>query len=383
MQSGIIYRAPKLTEIERNVIQEIVTIRDSLKYALTASRRWSGLLRRNAFARAIRGSNSIEGYNVTAEDAIAAVEGEEPLDAASETWAAVTGYRVAMTYVLQLGSDPHFVYNEGFLRGLHFMMLSYDLSKHPGLWRPGSIFVRNEQTGERVYEAPDSDLVPGLINELIACLNQDSADPFIVRAAMGHLNLVMIHPFSDGNGRMARCLQTLVLAREGIIDPWFSSIEEYLGRNTQTYYDVLAQVGQGRWTPKNDARPWLQFCLTAHYRQAKTVLRRSKEMKQIWDEIERLVVELDLPERVQYALSDATIGYRVRNATYRNVAEISENLASRDLKSLVEAGLLLPAGANRGRVYIAAPVLRQIREKTREPRDRNGDPFHPAPPAVQ
>lgn len=57
-----------------------------------------------------------------------------------------------------------------------------------------------------------------------------------IQAGMAHLNLVMIHPFRDGNGRMARCLQSLVLARGGILDPVFISIEEYLGRNTQRYY---------------------------------------------------------------------------------------------------------------------------------------------------
>ena len=79
----------------------------------------------------------------------------------------------------------------------------------------------------------------------------------MIRAAMAHLNLVMIHPFRDGNGRMARCLQTLVLAREGILSPEFSSIEEYLGRNTQAYYDVLADAGAGHWQPERDARPWV------------------------------------------------------------------------------------------------------------------------------
>ncbi len=84
------------------------------------------------------GSNSIEGYNVTQEDAIAAADGEEPLDAQSETWAAITGYRNALTYVLQLSDDPHFRYGEGFIRSLHYMMLSYDLPRHPGSWRPGA-----------------------------------------------------------------------------------------------------------------------------------------------------------------------------------------------------------------------------------------------------
>ncbi len=66
---------------------------------------------------------------------------------------------------------------------------------------------------------------------------------------MAHLNLVMIHPFRDANGRMSRCLQTPVLAREQILAPQFSSIEEYLGRNTQSYYKVLGEVGAESWHP--------------------------------------------------------------------------------------------------------------------------------------
>jgi len=197
----------------------------------------------------------------------------------------------------------------------------------------------------------------------------------MVRAAMAHLNLVMIHPFSDGNGRMARCLQTVVLAREGIIDPWFSSIEEYLGANNQAYYDVLGSIGRGTWSPQNDARPWLHFCLTAHYRQAKTLLKRSREMQRIWDEIEQIVAASSLPERVQLVLSDATLGYRVRNATYRSAADISETLASRDLKLLVERGLLIPDGTNRGRSYLGSQVLKDIRDRTREPKTIEGPAF--------
>ena len=132
----MLFKTPHLNEYERKITEEILSIRDNLRYAISSSYRWVGVLRRNTFARAIQGSNSIEGYNVTADDAIAAVEGEEPLDAASETWAAIMGYRGAMTYVLQLSNDPHFVYSDGLIRSLHFMMLGYDLNKHPGRWRP-------------------------------------------------------------------------------------------------------------------------------------------------------------------------------------------------------------------------------------------------------
>jgi hypothetical protein len=65
------------------------------------------------------------------------------------------------------------------------------------------------------------------------------------------------------------------------------------------------------------------------------------------------------------ALSDAAFGFRVRNATYRTAAEISDPLASRDLRALVDAGLLVPHGERRGRHYVASEWLLQARTATR------------------
>lgn len=362
----MIFKSPDLRKEEIEVISAIGKMQMALKYSLSTPSRWEGVLRRNAFARAIRGSNSIEGYVVTAEDAIAAAEGDEPLEAGEETWQAVAGYRNAMTYVLQLSKDSSFSFNEGFLRSLHFMMLSYDLQKHPGNWRPGPIYVRDEAKGGNVYEGPPADMVSNLIAELMDYLNGPrDRDHVLIKSAMAHLNLTMIHPFSDGNGRMARCLQTLVLAIKGIIDPTFSSIEEYLGKNTQDYYNVLAEVGQGKWNPHRDSRPWIRFNLTAHYRQAGTVLRRTELIKKLWDELEQIVTKRDLPDRVIGALADAAMGLRVRSATYRHFADVSKIVASRDLRAAVEAGLLIPTGERRGRIYRASEEIRGIVLKIR------------------
>ena len=82
------------------------------------------------------------------------------------------------------------------------------------------------------------------------------------------------------------------------------------------------------------------------------------------------------------ALIQAVFGLRVRNASYRASAEISNNLASRDLKALVDAGLLTPEGEKRGRDYLAAPRVQAIRDRLRAPRGRD-DPFaEGAPPAT-
>ncbi len=375
----MIFLCPDLDPKELEVVGRVAELKRLLGHSVTdAPKRWYGLLRRVTFARAVQGSNTIEGYDVALDDAIAAAEGEEPLDPKTEAWAAVAGYQSAMTYVLQLAGDLHFGYSADLLRSLHFMMLQYKLAKKPGRWRLGPIFVHDDERAEVVYEGPPAESIPERIGELLQFLNGNPEMPGVIKGAMAHLNLVMIHPFADGNGRMARCLQTLVLARSGILAAPFSSIEEYLGRNTRAYYDVLAAVGGGSWHPERDARPWIRFCLTAHYRQATTLLLRTKEMQRLWDALEEEVGRRKLPERTLLALVDAAIGLRVRNATYRPVAEIHDNLASRDLKSLVAEGLLVPEGEKRGRYYVASDFLTTIREKTHESR-RVEDPFAEPP----
>ena len=375
----MLFQTPDLDPQEEDVLHRVDELKRVLGHAVSDQpRRWYGLLRRTTFARAVKGSNSIEGYDVSLDDAIAAAEGEDPLDAKTEAWANVRGYQVAMTYVLQLAGDIHFRYSADLLRSLHFMMLQHTLVKNPGRWRPGPIFVYDDEREEQVYVGPDAELVPGLVDELLVFLNGNPGMPGVIKAAMAHLDLVMIHPFSDGNGRMARCLQTLVLARSGVLAAPFSSIEEYLGRNTRAYYDILATVGGGSWQPERDARPWIRFCLTAHYRQASTLLLRTREIGRLWDALEEEIAKRGLPERTLLAMADAAVGLRVRNATYRPIADITEGLAGKDLKNLVAQGLLVPQGEKRGRFYVASEELKAIRAKTRETR-RVEDPFAERP----
>jgi len=374
----VVFREPVLDEKEAEVAARIEQLRNRLRLQLHQPRRWQGNLRRLSLARAIQGSNSIEGFVAALDDVAAVQAGEEPLDADTETRLALWGYREAMTYVLQLASEEDFDYSPQLINSLHFMMTSYDLSVRPGLWRPGPIFVHNEETDEIVYEGPDVDLVPGLMHELVKCLNQPEGTPGLVRAAMAHLDLVMIHPFRDGNGRMARSLQTLVLAREGVLEPPFCSIEEYLGRNTDDYYRVLAEVGQGAWHPENDARPWVRFCLTAHHRQAQTLLHRVDESERLWVALEGVAEKNQIPERAINVLFDAALGLRVRRATYLSMLteEISEQAAGRDLRHMAERGILIAHGEKRGRFYTGSDEVRAIWKEIRARRpQREPDPF--------
>ena len=107
-----VYDTPALDAVETEVLRLIDKLRGDLRYRVAQPRRWLGTLRRMTFARAVQGSNSIEGYNASLDDVAAAVEGEPTLDASVETQLALAGYRDAMTYVLQVAEDEDAVVEE-------------------------------------------------------------------------------------------------------------------------------------------------------------------------------------------------------------------------------------------------------------------------------
>src|ERR1700733_7806381 len=98
-QAGI-YLTRALSREDEYVLREIHLMCKELRQLLRTPRRWEGVLRRPALARAIRGSNRIEGYLVDEGDAAAALDGEQPISADEETFLEIQGYRQALGYVL-------------------------------------------------------------------------------------------------------------------------------------------------------------------------------------------------------------------------------------------------------------------------------------------
>ncbi|MEQ1578302.1 MAG: Fic family protein [Hyphomicrobium sp.] len=373
----MIFRYPNLETSDFAVLKLIEGQRARLHlFTQGAPRRWLGSLRRLSFAKNIQASNSIEGIDATMDEAVAAVENEPPLDPRDADAMAVLRYREAMTYIMQAARDPGLEVSKQFIKGIHFMMTSYEMKANPGLFRPGSIRVISDSDDAVVYEAPEWELIDGLCDELVAFLqvgpsalegvNEAHSALSVVRGALAHLNLVMIHPFSDGNGRMSRALQTFVLAREGgSVDPIFASIEEWLGEHTESYYKILADVGQGKWSPQNDALPWVRFCLRAHYQQAARIIQRNDEYRQLFEVVAKVVEARRLPKRCEIPLFDTALGLSIANQRYASLAEVEPHTASRDLKLLVDAELFVPVGERRGRVYQRSKLLAELRASTR------------------
>jgi Fic family protein len=280
-----------------------------------------------------------------------------------ESLEAVTGYRDAMTWVMRTPRMDFFAYSETVLSALHHMMMGFWKGKSPGCYRRAGITVTGQDPLTPAYTAPDADEVPGLMGELVEWLNDgDLGAHMLVRAAMAHLNLVSIHPWRDGNGRMSRCLQTLVIAREGRLAPEFCSIEEWLGfdANTLAYYAALNAAG-ATYAPHRSAHGWVRFNLRAHHVQAQIVDRRLRYGRDVWAGVEDLAERKGLNGRVVPALYAAATG-QLRREVFQVEEGLSRDQAIRDIRGLERSGLVEPVGYGNTLYYVAAGDARQIAE---------------------
>ena len=229
--------------------------------------------------------------------------------------------------------------------------------KPAGQWRAGQVSVTDARNPRiAAYTAPAASVVPDLVAELVAWLNTDDGMHPLIRAAMAHLHLVSIHPWADGNGRMSRSLQTLLIAREGVLAPEFSSIEAWLGQpgNTWDYYRELKSRG-ATYMPDQDVASWIRFNLTAYHQQAQTVRHRIAQSTSTWDLLTAFTSRAGMDQRVISALHDVAIDGRVRRARYEQAEGLTLQQAQRDLRDLVTAGLLVPVGRTRARYYTEGP----------------------------
>nr|WP_269810030.1 Fic family protein [Kineosporia rhizophila] len=277
-----------------------------------------------------------------------------------------------MTYLQTLHDVGDFTYDKSLLNALHWMLQGHrHTPRRPaGQWRPGPVYVTDPRDPSvAAYTAPDVAQVPALMSELVDWLNTDDGSPALVRAAMAHLHLVSIHPWSDGNGRMSRSLQTLLIAREGVLAPEFSSIEAWLGRpgNTWEYYRRLNARGP-HYAPDQDVTDWLRFNLLAYHQQAQTVQGRWDRSAAVWSQLEQAIRPLGLDPRTVSALHDVAITGRVRRARYEQAEGLSTQQAQRDLRDLGTLGVLVASGRTRARTCVAGPAFPEsVLETARTP----------------
>jgi Fic family protein len=356
----MLYQTPALTADDVRVLEEIDSMQRELRHVVRdMPAKWTSGLRKFLTADAIAASNSIEGFRVSTVDVADLIEGEHDVEVSAENLAETVAYQHMMSYIQTLHDAPDFAYSKGQLTALHWMLQGHRHSrrKPAGQWRKGPVYVTDARDPSiAAYTGPDAEAVPALMTELADWLNAPDDAHSLVRAAMAHLHLVSIHPWADGNGRMSRSLQTLIIAREGLLAPEFSSVEAWLGRpgNTWEYYQELASRG-AIYQPEQAVTSWVRFNLVAYHEQAQAVRNRVNRAGQVWELLADFADDRRLDERVVSALHDVAMTGRVRRLSYEHAEGLNLQQAQRDLRDLAATHILEPVGRTRARYYREGP----------------------------
>jgi len=306
-------------------------------------------LRRVATIESIGSSTRIEGAklsDVEVERLLAGLD-VKAFDSRDEEEAA--GYGESMKTVFAHWGDISLTENH--IKQLHRDLLQYSSKddRHRGEYKKHDNHVEafgpdGENLGI-VFETATPFETPRLMMELLDWMqgNLDLNDLHpLISIAIFLVVFLEIHPFQDGNGRLSRILTTLLLLRAGYAYVPYSSLENVIEQNKDTYYRSLRQTQLTIRTDKPDWQPWLTFFLKS-LQQQKTRLEKKIER-------ERLILG-DLPELSVQILELCRERGRVTVAEAAKVSDISRNTIKDHIRALTRAGHLVQHGAGRGTWY--------------------------------
>lgn len=166
---------------------------------------------------------------------------------------------------------------------VHKILMS-DLAKEAGCFRSGNVGVFAEN--QLMYTVPLANAVPKLIDDLINWVKTSATHP-LIKSCVFHYEFEFIRPFSDGNGRMGRIWQTLLLSRWKSLFAWLP-VETIVRERQEEYYDVLATADKAA-----NSTAFVEFMLTAIRDALKELLRTEQVREQVTVQVEKLLAALD------------------------------------------------------------------------------------------
>jgi Fic family protein len=346
-----------------DAIERIHRSKDLLELHLDEAEPFHGAIRRQVMASVVHYSTKIEGNRLTREQVEAIIAGDA-IEAPEKDRVEATNYFQAMKWAQTRAADPDWRMTHETILTLHFLIgqnLGEDYQPL-GRYRQRQNTVSDRRTGSVIYWPPRPDDVPGVMDEFVRWCRQAPGaglDPYILNA-LAHLNFVAVHPFSDGNGRVARVICSLLMMRDGYRAQAFYSLEEYFGVHWRDYASEIEQCLGPRWDPDRiDATSWVEWYLNAVATQvadAEQLLRRALTTLGII----HLGLNLDGRARPRGALA-LWLAFRdgqVTNRSLRTAMAVSQKTASDELRALTQAGYLLVEGRGRGAKYVPGPKAR-------------------------
>lgn len=229
-----------------------------------------------------------------------------------------------------------------------------------GAWRDdrtGPMHVVSGPIGkERVhYEAPAADEVPAQMALFLAWFNAPAETDPVLRAALAHLWFVTVHPFDDGNGRIARAIADLALARSDGSPERFYSMSARIQAERDDYYNILERTQKGSL----EISPWMLWflgCLDRALGGAEATLAGVLRKARFWEANAGEPLN-DRQRKVVNRLLDGFEG-KLTSSKWASLARCSQDTAGRDIQDLVRRGILTkdPAGGRSTSYSLAEPA---------------------------
>jgi Fic family protein len=322
---------------------------------------WEAKFRKDATERFVHHGTHLEGNPLSEEEVRDVLEGQEVI-ARDRDIQEVLNYRNVLKFIdslyTQIGQSGAYELTIETILEIHKLttekILPTDVA---GQFRLRQVVVKNSKTGQISYTPPPAAEVPYLVEDLVNWINEEETKEIhpIIKAGIIHYELARIHPFTDGNGRVARAVATLVMFLDNYDIRKFFSLEEYFDENPMDYYLTLQAVSNQLVLDNHerDLSPWLEYFVEGVAIELNRVKEKVQRISVDASVKNRLGGQVMLNERQMMIMEYLHRHKEMSNKDFRKVfPDFSDDTVLRELKFLRQKGLLKKTGGTKKAVYV-------------------------------
>lgn len=306
------------------------------------------ILKSSARLRMVHSSTAIEGNLLSLREVKDVLQGKVVTGIGEKERLEVINYERVMDFIDKLARKDSIFLSEKLILNFHKLLTKNILAREKcGCYRKNQVYVVSRFTNKVVYKPPSAKFVPKLMNDLANWYKSKNAQEIspVITAGIIHYQLVTIHPFADGNGRLARALATFILYAKGYDIKKLFALEDYYNLNRANYYNAIQESRD-----KKDLTLWLEYFSEGLLLELKQVYEKvdhfSKEAKIFGKE------PVYLARRLRDILDFAALNGKIFRSDVVEAFTVSPRTAHRDLRKLVNLGFLKTAGKGPKTHYI-------------------------------
>lgn len=343
--------SPSFTITNRilNNISKIEAAEETIKQAPLLPL-WEKQFQEDAVVRSVYHGTHIEGNLLHKDDAKNLLLGKDVVGRPRDIQE-IINYRKVVDFIDDEAKRHIDKITEQLIKKLHRIIMEKILpTEQAGEYRTKQVVVKNSQTGEITFKPPPPMEVPFLMREFIYWINRQGKDELhpVLKAGIAHYELVHIHPFFDGNGRVARALATLILFLDGYDIRRFFSLEEYYDKDAAIYYENLQKASSG------NLNFWLEYftfgAAVEFDKVREKVLRLSKDakLKERFGGRQIFLTERQI-KIIEYMQEVGHLQNKLFSTLFPNV---SEDTVLRDIQDLIKNSLIKKVGSTKAARYV-------------------------------